>query len=75
MKANDLSSLVTLKTLSVLKILKERKAEMSTMLADIISITENNTMIPSKSFMGSLTYPPGPSAVTLIISSIMKIQV
>jgi hypothetical protein len=75
MKASDRSSLVTRNTLNVLKILNDLKACKFTRVWVAKSIIEKITMMQSKSFIGSLMYPIGPSATTLITISMIKIPV
>lgn len=60
MKAKDLRSRVTFKTLKVLKILTARNAEIAFPFPpdkNVISTIDNTTIIPSKRFILSLTYP------------------
>jgi hypothetical protein len=76
--ANDLSNLVTLRTLNVRKILTDRNA--LTALPDdplnkVISKMDKDTIVPSKQFILSRTYPIGENAINFNPISLIKIQV
>ena len=79
--ANDLSNFVTRRTRNALKIRSDRNAFKLTMLVKTCiiilpkSIKEKETIVPSKIFMLSLTYPEGLKAKFFKIISPMNMKV